>query len=64
MEKQFKRKIVSLYIDGGGEYKSLDQYLNANGIEYLVSPPHTPQRVTMAERHHRHMIETVKKTFT
>lgn len=38
MEKQFKRTIVSLYTDGGGEYKIPDQYLNINGIEHLVSP--------------------------
>lgn len=27
VEKFFKTKILSLYIDGGGEYKSLDPFL-------------------------------------
>ncbi|XP_047251496.1 uncharacterized protein LOC124886658 [Capsicum annuum] len=43
-----------------GEYKSLDPYLNSNGIEHLVSPPHTPQRVSIAEHRDQHIVETAK----
>lgn len=43
MEKQFNVKILSLYTDGGGgEYKSLNPYLQSNGIEHLLTPPYTP----------------------
>ncbi|KAF3637208.1 Linoleate 13S-lipoxygenase 2-1, chloroplastic [Capsicum annuum] len=51
---------VSMADDGGGEYKSLDLYLRSQGIEHLLSPPYTPQRVALAERRHRHIIETAR----
>jgi len=60
MERHFNTKILSLYTDGGGEYKSLDPYLNSQGIEHLLAPPYTPQRVALAERRHRHIIETAR----
>ncbi|KAH0751494.1 hypothetical protein KY285_004642 [Solanum tuberosum] len=50
----------SRVLHGGGEYKSLDPYLRSQGIEHLVSPPYTPQRVALAERRHRHIIETAR----
>lgn len=60
VENFFKTKVISLYTDGGGEFKSLDPYLQSHGIEHLISPPYTPQRVALAERRHRHIIETAK----
>lgn len=60
MEKHFDSKILSLYTDGGGEYKSLDSYLSLHGIQHLSTPPYTPQRVALAERRHRHIVETAR----
>ena len=60
VENFFKTKVKSLYTDGGGEYTSLQSYLQQHGIEHLVSPPYTPQRVAIAERRHRHIVETAK----
>ena len=60
LEKYFGHKMLTLYTDRGGEYKVMEPYLNSNGIQHLVSPPHTPQRVALAETRHRHLIETVK----
>ncbi|WMV54210.1 hypothetical protein MTR67_047595 [Solanum verrucosum] len=50
----------TVYTDGGGEFEGLKPFLHANDIEHLVSPPYTRQRVAMAERRHRHIIETTK----
>ncbi|PHT82927.1 hypothetical protein T459_11370 [Capsicum annuum] len=60
MEKHFDTKILSLYTDGGGEYKSLDPYLSLHRIENLSTPPYTPQRVALAERRHRRIVETAR----
>lgn len=60
VERYFNHKIKSLYTDGGGEFNSLKSYLASQGIEYLKSPPYTPQRVAFAERKHRHIIETTR----
>lgn len=59
LERHFNTKILSLYIDGGGEFQNLDSYLKTHGIEHLVSPPYTP-RVDLVERCHRHVIEMVR----
>lgn len=60
LKKRFQTKILSLYTDGGGEFQSLSSYLKTRGIEHLVSPPYTPQRVALVERRHRHVIETAR----
>ena len=54
MERHFNVKILSIYTNGGGEYKSLDPYLQSNSIEHLLTPPYTPK---LAERRHWHIIE-------
>ena len=56
----FKTKIISLYTDGGSEYKNVQSYLQQNGIEDSVSSTYTPQRVAIAERRHRHIVEIAK----
>ena len=58
MEKHFDSKVLSLYTDGGGEYKSLDSYLSLHGVQHLSTPPYTPERVALTERRHRHTFET------
>ena len=52
VENYFHTKILSIYTDGCGEFEGLKSFLHTNGIEHLVSPSYTPQRVAMAE--HRH----------
>lgn len=47
-----------LYSDNGGEFFALKQFLSNHGISYLTSPPHTPEHNGMAERKHRHIVET------
>ncbi|KAM0982243.1 hypothetical protein ACFX2A_015487 [Malus domestica] len=56
----FKCNIKTLQSDGGGEYMSrlFKQFLDTNGILHLVSCPYTPQQNGLAERKHRHIIET------
>lgn len=60
MECHFNTKVLSIYTDRGDEYKSLDPYLRSQGIEHLLTPPYTPQRIALAERRHRHIIETAR----
>ena len=63
MEKHFDSKILSLYTDGGCEYKSLDSYLSLHGVQHLSTPPYTPQRVALAERRLRHIVKTTRTLF-
>ena len=58
VEKYFKASLVTLYTDGGTEYKSLKSYFVSQGIQHQVSPPYTPEHVGSAERKHRHVVET------
>lgn len=60
VENVFKTKISSIYIDEGGEFIGLQPYLKKHGIEHLISPPYTPQRVAIAERRYCHILETAK----
>ncbi|KAG7599495.1 Reverse transcriptase RNA-dependent DNA polymerase [Arabidopsis suecica] len=58
VEDRFKTKITTLYSDNGGEYIGLRSYLASHGISHLTSPPHTPEHNGIAERKHRHIVET------
>lgn len=58
VENRFKRKITTLYSDNGGEFIALAKFLSSNGISHMTSPPHTPEHNDMAERCHRHIVET------
>lgn len=49
VERYFQTKILSFYTEGGGEFQGMSNYLASEGIEHLVSPPYTPQRVSIAE---------------
>ena len=42
VKKFFKRPIVIVYSDGGGEYTALKSFLATKGIQHLKTPPHTP----------------------
>ena len=58
VENQFRQKLRTLYMDNGGEYICLASFLSSNGISYMTNPPHTPEHNGVAERKHRHIVET------
>ena len=58
VENYFKIKIISIYSDGGGKFQKLKPFLAKFGISHLMTPPHTPQHNGIAERRHRHIVET------
>ena len=58
VEKHFDSKIRNLYSDNGGEFIALRSFLSSHGISHLTSPPHTQEHNGIAERKHRHIVET------
>lgn len=60
IQNHFKTSVQYFQSDGGSEYMSsnFQKFLKARGIIHLVSYPYTPQQNRMAERKHRHIIET------
>ncbi|KAL4565975.1 hypothetical protein LXL04_030083 [Taraxacum kok-saghyz] len=55
VEKYFKTPLISIFTDNGGEYIGL---LKAYRILRPPPPPHTPEQNGVAERRHRHIVET------
>ena len=55
-----ERKIKIFQSDGGGEFSSIifQQHLQQSGIIKQTSCPYTPQQNGVAERKHRHIMET------
>ena len=51
-------KIKTVQTDWGGEYRRLSRYFQKEGIAHRVSCPHTSQQNGIAERKHRHIVET------
>ncbi|PKU72052.1 Retrovirus-related Pol polyprotein from transposon TNT 1-94 [Dendrobium catenatum] len=62
VENQFNKHIKTLRTDGGGEFvnKIFNAYLSRAGIVHQLTCPYTPQQNGVAERKHRHLIETVR----
>ena len=58
VENQFQFKLKTLYSDNGGEYIGLSHFLATHGISHFTTPPHTPEHNGLAERRHRHIVET------
>ena len=58
VENRFQHKLRTLYSDNGGEYVGLAAFLSSHGISHMTSPPHTPEHNGLAERRHRHIVET------
>ena len=58
VENIFKRKIITLYSDNGGEYTGLSTFLATHGIFPHTSPLHTPKHNGFSERRHCHIVET------
>ncbi|PKU70861.1 Retrovirus-related Pol polyprotein from transposon TNT 1-94 [Dendrobium catenatum] len=62
IENQTNYKIKILRTDGGTEYRNitLSKFLSSNGIQHQLSCPYTPEQNGVAERKHRHIIETTR----
>ena len=60
VQTQFSCSVKILHSDGGGEYVStqLQKFLISKGIVHQKSCPYTPEQNGLAERKHRHLIET------
>jgi len=60
VENRFNSSIKTLQCDEGGEYKShvFQKYLATHGISQRFSCPKHPEQNGIAERKHRHIIET------
>ena len=58
VENKFQVKVGTLFSDNGGEFIALRGFLASKGISHLTSPPHTPEHNGLAERRHRHIVET------
>lgn len=50
VENKLQHRIITLYSDNGGEYIAMSNYLAANGITHLTTPPHTPGHNGFSER--------------
>ncbi|KAM2234356.1 hypothetical protein EV2_013133 [Malus domestica] len=60
VENMFNTSIKTLQCDEGGEYKShcFQRFLATNGISQRFSCPKHPEQNGLAERKHRHIVET------
>lgn len=58
VEKYFNTSIISMFTDNGGEYQALIPLFQSMGISHYTTPPHTPEQNGIAERRHRHIVET------
>lgn len=61
VHNQFNAKIKILRTDNGGEFvnTTMQDFLNSQGTIHQRSCPHTPEQNGVAERKHRHLIETI-----
>ena len=58
VERLLSHKVIHVQSDWGGEYHNLNAFFNKLGITHRVSCPHTHQQNGVAERKHRHIVET------
>lgn len=60
VENLLSAKIKSFQSDGGGEFTSrvFTNFLRNHGIHHRLFCPHTPEQNGLAERKHRHVVET------
>lgn len=60
VENAFSTKIKSFQSDGGGEYtkRVFQNFLTTHGISFRSSCPDHPEQNGIAERKHRHIVET------
>ncbi|PKU76821.1 Retrovirus-related Pol polyprotein from transposon TNT 1-94 [Dendrobium catenatum] len=66
VERQFNCKIRTLRTDNGGEFTNnkFQTYCRLNGIIQQFSCPYSPSQNGVAERKHRHVIETARTLLT
>ena len=57
VERFFNHSIVTVYLDGGGEYTALKYFLATLGTQHLETPPHTPQHNGIAKRRHKYIVD-------
>jgi histone deacetylase 1/2 len=57
IERQFNTKIKVIQTDWGGEYRSLNHFLQTQGITHRVTCPYTHQQAGAIERRHRQIME-------
>jgi hypothetical protein len=59
-ENLLSKKIKFFQSDGGGEFTSnqFKNFLTTHGIQHRISCPYTAQQNGLAERKHRHIVET------
>lgn len=62
IETQFDKKIRVLRSDNAKEYfsDSFNSFMKSHGIIHQSSCPHTPQQNGVAERKHRHIVDTAR----
>ena len=58
VERQFNLKIINFQSDWGVEFQALNKHFKDQGITHRISCPHSPAQNGIAERKHRHIIET------
>lgn len=58
VEKYHNALLISLFTETSGEYVPLTKYLQEQGISHFTTPPHSPEQNRVAERRHRHILET------
>ncbi|KAG8493766.1 hypothetical protein CXB51_011188 [Gossypium anomalum] len=58
VQTQFGKCIKKFQSDWGGEYRAFTKVLNDLGILHRLSCPHTSEQNGVAERKHKHIVET------
>lgn len=58
VENEFDSKLKALQSDWEGEYQDFTNYLLQHGINHMVSCPTTHKQNSLAERKHRHLVDT------
>ena len=60
LEKRYDCVIKVSHCDGGGEYQTIDNYLESQGIERRRLPPYSPQQNRISERTNRTLFECAR----
>ncbi|PKU60934.1 Retrovirus-related Pol polyprotein from transposon TNT 1-94 [Dendrobium catenatum] len=62
IENQMDSRIKVIRTDGGKEYVNniFSKFLQSKGIQHQTSCPYTPEQNGVAERKHRHVVETAR----
>lgn len=58
VERFSNTKLITLQMNGGGEFKPLTPFCQQHGISHCFSCPHTHQQNGLVEQKHLHIVET------